>query len=96
MDKKEIIARVIRIIKSRLPQGYDVLLFGSFARGTALETSDIDIGILGEKEVSWEIMREIQAEAEAIPTLRSIDIVDLREKSEDYRSRILRYAKPLH
>ena len=39
-----------QIIKSRLPADYKVLLFGSWAKGTALPQSDIDIAVLGKEK----------------------------------------------
>ena len=49
-----------------------VLLFGSRAKGTALERSDIDIAVSGAKEVDLLIQ-----EIEELPTLYSVDIVNM-------------------
>ena len=49
-----------------------VLLFGSRAKGTALERSDIDIAVSGVKEVDLLIQ-----EIEELPTLYSVDIVNM-------------------
>ncbi len=49
-----------------------VILFGSFAKGTATKYSDIDIAVSGVKE-----MESFQQEIEEIETLRSFDIVDM-------------------
>ena len=49
-----------------------VILFGSRAKGTALERSDIDIAVSGVKEVDLLIQ-----EIEELPTLYSVDIVNL-------------------
>ena len=49
-----------------------VILFGSRAKGTALERSDIDIAVSGVKEVDLLIQK-----IEELPTLYSIDIVNM-------------------
>lgn len=49
-----------------------VILFGSRAKGTNTERSDIDIAVKGVKNI-W----ELQEKLEEIPTLYKIDLVDL-------------------
>lgn len=49
-----------------------VILFGSRAKGTARERSDIDIAVCGVENVD-----KLQEEIEDIPTLYTVDIVDL-------------------
>lgn len=95
MRKEEIIEEVKKIIRKYLDESYQILLFGSFARKDYLDTSDIDIGILGKKKIPWEIMVKILEEVENIPTLRKIDIVDLKSKSENFQANVLSYAKKL-
>ena len=50
------------------------ILFGSRAKGTATERSDIDIAVSGVD--SCKIL-DLQEEIEEIPTLYTIDLVDL-------------------
>lgn len=95
MDKDLAIKESVKIIRKYLPVGYKVILFGSWARGNALDASDIDIGVMGEKEIPRELMRKILEEIGALPTLRSIDILDLMSTEENYKNKILEYAKPL-
>ena len=96
MDKKAVIEEVVKIVRNYLSEEYKIFLFGSWAKGNAQETSDIDIGILGPMKVSQEVVMRIKGAAEAIPTLRSIDIVDLAGKSDEYKGRILGYAEVLN
>ena len=49
-----------------------VILFGSRAKGTERERSDIDIAVCGVEDVD-----KLQEEIENIATLYTIDIVDL-------------------
>jgi predicted nucleotidyltransferase len=95
MDNDLILKKIVKIIRENLSEDYKILLFGSWAKGSALDTSDIDIGILGEKKVPFRIMAKIFNEAEEISTLRSIDIVDLMAKDKEYKKNVLKYAKVL-
>ena len=95
MEKDAIIQEAIKIIRRHLPQEYQIMLFGSWARGDALATSDIDVGILGKKKVPRSVMAKIVAEVENLPTLRSVDVVDLNTKETNFRQEALRYAKTL-
>lgn len=95
MEKKDIIKQATAIIRQNLAADYKILLFGSQAKGNALETSDIDIGILGEQEAPWEAMVKIKAAVEGIPTLRQVDIVDLMAAGEEFRNRVLVSAQEL-
>ncbi|MBI3589722.1 MAG: nucleotidyltransferase domain-containing protein [Candidatus Liptonbacteria bacterium] len=95
MDKEAIIKEVKKVVATHLSKEYRMVLFGSWAKGDALETSDIDIGILGRKEVPWGVMVKILEEVENIPTLRKVDVVDLNSVSGDFRNNVLEYAKNL-
>lgn len=96
MEKSDIINKAIKIIRKYLSPDYKILLFGSWAKGDALKTSDIDIGILGKEEVSWDIMVKILEEIYGIPTLRKIDVVDLNTKEKRFKDGVLGYAKALN
>ena len=69
MSIEEILNQVVEICKKN--EAEEVILFGSWAKGTVHEHSDIDIAVTGVKDI--ENLRE---ELENIPTLRSFDIVD--------------------
>lgn len=95
MDKDGIIKEVVKIIRNNLDNRYKIYLFGSWAAGDAQPTSDLDIGILGPEKVQFNIMVKISKEAEAIPSLRKIDIVDLNSTDEEFRINALKNAKLL-
>lgn len=95
MQLEDILKKIVFIIRNHLSSDYKILLFGSWAKGNALDTSDIDIGILGKDIASWSVMTQILDKVDEIPTLRSVDIVDLKAKEESYRKNILKYAKIL-
>lgn len=77
------VAGIVRRVTA--DSGYRVLLFGSWASGRAVERSDIDIGILGPSEVDPAAMVEIREACEALPTLQTVDLVDLAGAAADLR-----------
>lgn len=95
MDKDLIIQEVIKIIRKHLGDEYNIFLFGSWAKGEALETSDLDIGILGGKKAPWNLMVKILEEVDKIPTLRKIDVVDFQTKDKNFQKNVLSYSKSL-
>jgi len=93
MKKEAIINEVVEIISRYLSEEYKVYLFGSWAKGNALEASDLDIGIFGKSRVADDIMTKISRETEIISTLRGIDVMDLQAKSDDFRKSVLEHAQ---
>lgn len=96
MEKDKIIKEAVQIVREDLPDDYKIFLFGSWAKGDALETSDIDIGILGKEKVKWSLMARILEKIERIPTLRSIDIVDLNSADRSFKNNVMKHAKILN
>lgn len=70
MQAEEVIGKIVELCRSY--SANQVILFGSRAKGTALERSDIDIAVSG-------VIRfpELREEIENLPTLFSVDIVDM-------------------
>jgi len=95
VNKDEIIKEVVEIIRRRLPGEVRIVLFGSWARGDAQETSDIDVGLMGPEAVDDMLLLRIKEEIRCIPTLRGIDVVDLNQTDEEFRRDVLSYAQPL-
>lgn len=54
-----------------------VLLFGSWARGDARPTSDIDVGLLAASPVAAETLASIRERLEESGVVRRVDVVDL-------------------
>ena len=72
MQIEEILQEIIRICKNNSVT--KVILFGSRAKGTALERSDIDIAVYGVEDIE-----KLREELEDITTLYTIDVVDMDE-----------------
>lgn len=89
MTINEIIEEVVRICKKNEVE--HLSLFGSYARGTQTEKSDIDFIVYGVKDI--ETLRE---EIDEIMTLKKIDVFDydevcnqfLREDMDEYGRKI--------
>ena len=96
MEKDEIVKKTAGIVREYVPNNCKIYIFGSWAKGDALETSDIDIGILGEKKVAWSSMAKILEKVEDIRTLRSIDVVDLNSVDKSFKNNVMKYAKILN
>ena len=89
MSIEEILERVIHICKYHKIQ--EVILFGSWAKGTANERSDIDIAVRGVKDIE-----ELREDVEEIPTLRSFDIVEIEKcKNELLLREIEQYGRKI-
>jgi predicted nucleotidyltransferase len=72
MRVEEVIAEITQRCKNYGAKR--IILFGSRAKGTATERSDIDIAVAGVASCD---IYELQEELEDIPTLYTIDLVDL-------------------
>ena len=77
MPIPELIERVTEICRRNGVRRLD--LFGSFATGTALPTSDIDFVVYGCKDLS-----KLEMDLEEIDTLRKIDIFDFDSIRNEY------------
>ena len=90
--------RIADIFDSRKDQlvGYQVWLFGSRGRGSPRPNSDYDIGILGEKPIDLATYFEIQDAMEALPTLHTIDWVDLNRATKSLRENVQKEGKLLY
>ena len=70
MSPEEVIREVGRLCKKY--QAKEVILYGSRAKGTARERSDIDIAVSGAE--NFDILVE---KVEELPTLYSVDLVNM-------------------
>jgi len=77
MTFDEIVKEVVRVCKKNKVE--HLSLFGSYARGTQTERSDIDFIVYGVKDI--ETLRE---EIDEIMTLKKIDIFDYDEVCNQY------------
>ena len=69
---------------------FHVRLFGSWASGKARPHSDIDIAIDGPRPVDSAQMAQIREACERLPTLFTVDLVDLTRAARDFREAVRR------
>ncbi|MCX6580319.1 MAG: HI0074 family nucleotidyltransferase substrate-binding subunit [Candidatus Aminicenantes bacterium] len=94
MTKKEIIKKVTQIILAHAhPER--IYLYGSQISGDSTLTSDIDIAYDDENSRFSEL-EEIKNEAEQIPTLLKIDIVNIAHAEERFKNRVKATGKVLY
>ncbi len=90
MPIPELIEKVADICKRNGVKRLD--LFGSFATGTAVPTSDIDFVVYGCKDIL-----KLEEELEEIDTLRKIDIFDYDNIRNDFLLEdIHKYGKQIY
>ncbi len=86
MEIEEVKEQVREIIKEELKSGdYSAFFFGSRIVGNYSKTSDLDVGFDGPDLVPKDIMYKIKSRIDAIPSLYSIDIVDLQSVGDEFK-----------
>lgn len=90
MPISELIDKVAEICKANGVKRLD--LFGSFATGTAVPTSDIDFVVYGCEDIL-----ELERKLEEIDTLRKIDIFDYDSINNEFLLKdIKEYGKQIY
>lgn len=89
------IRKCLEKMKNEL-QGRQIVLFGSRALGCAGPRSDFDIGVIGKQPLPLDLFYRVEDNLEALPTLYSIDWVDLNRVSSDFRKRALAQARLIY
>lgn len=85
----EIVREVARIVRSITgDESFETRLFGSWVSGRARRHSDIDIAIEGPRPVDPIQMAEIRDACDKLPTLYTIDLVDLKRASAGFRESV--------
>ena len=89
-DVQPLVEEVVRVVREQVAnEGLRIFLFGSWAEGRALAVSDLDIGLDAGEAIASVTMARILDELEELPTLRKIDLVDLRATDQEFRGRVL-------
>ena len=90
IKESEIVREVGSIVRTITGDpSFTVRLFGSWASGHPRPHSDIDIAIDGPTRVDPRCMAEIRDACERLPTLFTIDLVDLAAVSASFRRAVL-------
>ncbi len=73
-----------------------IILFGSRASQKNKERSDFDIGILGKKPLSTADFYKLKDALDELPTLYTIELVDLNKVSVSFRNEALKNYSVLY
>ena len=91
----EIAAQVAALARAALGDRVRVLWFGSWPQRRAVSGSDIDIALETGAPIPVAVFAELRAAVDDLPTLHSVDLVDLRLADERLRGEILAHCVPL-
>ena len=92
-DKVMALAReAARIVRREVASDARVVLFGSWAKGTAVPRSDLDLAVGTGAPIRPASLARAEAGFEALRTLRRIDLVDLEAAGADLRAEILAHG----
>jgi len=80
-------SNIISIISDQLPN-CTIFVFGSRAQHSNRSGSDIDIALDNEKKIESTIIRKIKDNLEDSTIPYFVDIIDLNNISEDFKSKI--------
>ena len=83
--KQSIKDQILNIIFNYLyKKSCTVFVFGSYAEGTAKQSSDIDIGIMCDQKLPLDLFLRIKSDInENVETLRDIDLVDINSDLDE-------------
>ena len=82
------LAQVQDILRSHLPKGVEVLVFGSRARGGAKRFSDLDLALNGPQVQQPALMSALAWAFEDSDLPWKVDVVDLQTLSPSFRAAI--------
>ncbi len=86
--------QLIQIINQKLDT-YFIILFGSFAKGTEQEDSDIDLAYFSKKQLS-SYERFILAGQLAVISGCEVDLVDIKRIDTVFNMQIFAYGMPIY
>ena len=86
---RKLAEQVASIIRAEAGPNVEVYWFGSWPCGKATPRSDLDMGIMAEKPLDPLLREQLTAAIDLLPTLHSIDLVDLRTVDDRFRARVL-------
>ncbi len=82
-------------VHRRLGPGVRVYWFGSWVDGRPEPGSDIDLAVEAPQPIPHDRMAELRTWANDLPTLYTVDLLDLGEVGATPRERVLRTGRPL-
>lgn len=78
---------VLNILKKFVPNS-EIRVFGSRYNGTSKKYSDLDIAIVSDKELDWELISDIKESFQESDITFRVDVLDWNN-TEDYFKKII-------
>ena len=86
---------VAKLAKDLLGQDLEVIWFGSWPKGVAHPSADIDLALSGRTPIPLERIARLREAIDRLPTLYQVDVVDFSVVGADLRDEILKYGVKL-
>ena len=75
------------ILRSHMPAGFEVWVFGSRANWTTKDSSDLDLAVAGRMpELDYRIMGDLEVAFEESDLPYTVDVVDLKDVSPEFQN----------
>jgi len=87
---RNVMEALLRLGQKYAAMGVELVLFGSFARGTARRFSDLDIGIRWKNGRSKHLYFQLRNDINLLPTIRKIELVDFSEAGERFEKEAMK------
>lgn len=84
---REIAEQVATLARRILGAEVQVYWFGSWAEGRAVDRSDIDVGVMADDPIPVDRISRLRGALEDLPTLYTVDLVDLATADPALRER---------
>jgi len=92
LEKVEDLKNFLKDFFLRRGKRIRVILFGSRARGTHMEHSDVDIAIFSGEDITYDIL-ELKEELELSFLPQKVDVIDLRKAPKSLKEEILKEGR---
>jgi predicted nucleotidyltransferase len=89
----------IKMVVERFPfneKKISVFLFGSRIVSKATSVSDIDVGLLGDRNVPASLIQDFRDALEELPVFYKFDVVDFSKTSSGFRRHAMKTIFPLN
>ncbi len=83
------------ILRDHLPAGFQVWVFGSRAKWTATDASDLDLAVAGPSKLEFRVMAGLEAAFEGSDLPYTVDVVDLNAVSKEFKKIVEAQRVPL-
>ena len=75
---------VQEILRSHLPAGVEVWVFGSRANWTTTDSSDLDLAVAGSAKLDYRVMADLEIAFEESDLPYTVDVIDLNNVSDAF------------